>query len=120
MNQPFTLGGMRLKINDAAQSRAKMYLRYVIMEWFITLIAGAVGGNTTGSMMKTLSLGAIGNTIVGLLGGAAGMQLAGMLGFGGAVGSFDIASLISQVVAGGVGGGVLVAIAGVAKKMIGR
>lgn len=90
------------------------------MDWFVSLIAGAVGGNTAGSMMKTLSLGALGNTIVGLVGGAAGMQFLGMIGMDGAAGDFDIASLITQVAAGGVGGGLLVAIVGTAKKMMSK
>ena len=35
----------------------------------IQLISGAVGGNITGSLFKNLSLGSVGNSIAGILGG---------------------------------------------------
>ena len=39
------------------------------------LISGAVGGNVAGSLMKKLSLGTLGNSIVGILGGGLGGQI---------------------------------------------
>ena len=35
----------------------------------IGLISGAVGGNVAGNVMKNSSLGTLGNSVVGLLGG---------------------------------------------------
>jgi len=94
------------------------------MEWIIALGSGAVGGNVAGSLLKNLSLGTIGNSIVGIVGGAGGMQLLGMLAGGVAAGDtaggFDIGSLISQVAAAGAGGGVLMAVVGQVKKMMGK
>ena len=80
----------------------------------IQLISGAVGGNVAGSLMKNASLGPVLNSVVGILGGGLGGQLLSMLGVGGAeaAGSMDIASIITQVAGGGVGGGVLLAIVG--------
>lgn len=76
--------------------------------------------------MKTLSLGTIGNSIVGLLGGGIGGQLLGMLGVGGAgeataaTAGMDMGSIIQSVVGGGVGGGVLLAVVGMIKKMMAK
>jgi uncharacterized membrane protein YeaQ/YmgE (transglycosylase-associated protein family) len=84
----------------------------------IQLVSGAVGGNAAGAAMKKLSLGTVGNSIVGILGGGLGGQLLGMLGVGGAgeaaaaAGGMDIGSTVSGVAGGGVGGAVLMAIVG--------
>lgn len=88
----------------------------------IQLISGAVGGNVAGSLMKNASLGPVLNSIVGVLGGGLGGQLLAMLGVGGAeaAGSMDIASIITQVAGGGVGGGVLLAIVGLIKKAMAK
>jgi uncharacterized membrane protein YeaQ/YmgE (transglycosylase-associated protein family) len=87
----------------------------------IQLISGAIGGNGAGALMKKLSLGTIGNSIVGILGGGLGGQLMGLLGIGtAAAGGLDLNSIISSVVSGGVGGGALMAIIGAVKKAIGK
>jgi uncharacterized membrane protein YeaQ/YmgE (transglycosylase-associated protein family) len=92
------------------------------MELIISLIAGALGGNAAGSLMKNLSLGPIGNSIVGILGGGLGAQLLNTLGAGGVAGAggLDIGTIISQLASGGVGGGVLLAIVGLIKSMISK
>jgi uncharacterized membrane protein YeaQ/YmgE (transglycosylase-associated protein family) len=85
----------------------------------IQLISGAIGGNLAGSIFKNISLGTIGNTLAGILGGGIGSQLLGALGLiGGAAGTMDIATIVSSVASGGVGGGVLLAIVGFVKKMM--
>ena len=88
----------------------------------IQLVSGAIGGNGAGALLKKLSLGTIGNSIVGILGGGLGGQLLGLLGLGaaGAGGGLDLNSIISSVLGGGVGGGVLMAIIGAIKKAIGK
>lgn len=76
------------------------------MELIIQLIAGAVGGNAAGTGVKSLSMGTMGNTIAGAVGGLGGGQLLGLLGAGGeaaaSAGGFDIQGLL-----GGAGGGVI-------------
>jgi uncharacterized membrane protein YeaQ/YmgE (transglycosylase-associated protein family) len=87
----------------------------------IQLVSGAVGGNVAGAVLKKFSLGTVGNSIVGILGGGLGGQLLGMLGLGGggqAGGGLDLASIVSSVAGGGVGGGVLMAIVGVIRNMM--
>ena len=88
----------------------------------IQLISGAVGGNIAGSLMKNASLGPVLNSVIGVLGGGLGGQLLSMLGMGGAeaAGSMDIASIITQVAGGGVGGGVLLAIVGLIKNAMAK
>jgi hypothetical protein len=86
----------------------------------IQLISGAIGGNGAGALLKKLSLGTIGNSIVGILGGGLGGQLLGLLGMAPAAGSGDLNGIISSVISGGVGGGALMGIIGAIKKAIGK
>jgi len=86
----------------------------------IQLISGAVGGNGAGALMKKFSLGTIGNSIVGILGGGLGGQLMGLLGLAPAAGGGDLNGIIASVLSGGVGGGALMAIIGAIKKALGK
>jgi uncharacterized membrane protein YeaQ/YmgE (transglycosylase-associated protein family) len=88
----------------------------------VQLISGAVGGNAAGAALKKLSLGTVGNSIVGILGGGLGGQILGMIGMGGgaAAGSLDAGAIISSVAGGGVGGAVLLAIVGFIKQAMGK
>jgi hypothetical protein len=86
----------------------------------IQLISGAVGGNIAGAILSKFSLGPIGNSIVGILGGGLGGQLLGML-MGGATAAAtapttDVGSILASVAGGGVGGAVLMAIVGMLKQ----
>lgn len=87
----------------------------------IQLVSGAVGGNVAGALLKKFSLGTVGNSIVGILGGGIGGQLLGMLGVGGGGGgAMDLGSILSSVAGGGVGGGVLMAIIGLIRKAMSK
>ncbi len=85
----------------------------------IQLVSGAVGGNIAGSLLKNASMGKIGNSILGILGGGLGGSLLGMLGLE-TGGGMDIAGILGSVAGGGVGGGVLMAIIGFIKKAISK
>ncbi len=91
-----------------------------MLETIIALISGAVGGNLAGSLMKKLSLGTLGNSIVGILGGGIGSYLLGMLGMNVGGGEMDIAGILGTIASGGVGGGVLMAIIGLIKKAVAK
>jgi len=93
-----------------------------MVQIIIQLISGAVGGNGAGALMKKLSLGTIGNSIVGILGGGIGGQLLGLLGLAPAAasGGLDLNNIIASVLSGGVGGGALLAIVGAIKKALGK
>lgn len=78
----------------------------------IQLVAGAVGGNVGGVAMKNSSLGGLGNTIAGALGGVGGGSLLGpLLGMAASGGGFDI----GNIAVSGIGGLVLQIIAGLVK-----
>ena len=83
------------------------------MEWLITLISGAVGGNVAGGIFKKLSLGTVLNSVVGILGGAGGMSI--MNSLNASTGS----GLVNQIGGGAVGGTVLMAIVGLIKRVVG-
>ncbi|MBC7674894.1 MAG: hypothetical protein H7173_02385 [Rhodoferax sp.] len=87
----------------------------------ISLIAGVLGGNGAAAIMKNLSLGTLGNSIVGLLGGGLGTYLLQMMGAPvDPAASMDIGSIISSIASGGVGGGVLLAIVGALKGVMAK
>lgn len=89
----------------------------------IQLVSGALGGNAAGTLLKKLTLGPVGNSIVGILGGGLGGQLLGILGLGGggvSGGAMDLGSIATSVVSGGVGGGVLLAIVGLIRGMFAK
>ncbi len=85
-----------------------------VINLLIQLISGAVGGNVAGAALKDYNLGTLGNSIAGIVGGvaagqglqAAGVDLAAMIGSG------QIGTIVSNIVSGGLGGGVLMAIVG--------
>ncbi|MFK7895348.1 MAG: hypothetical protein AB8G23_05910 [Myxococcota bacterium] len=85
----------------------------------IQLISGAVGGNVAGGLLKEGSLGPIGNSIAGILGGGIGGTVLASLGLGGG-GEADIAGILSSVAGGGVGGGGLLAIVGLVKSALAK
>lgn len=90
-----------------------------LLPLIIQLISGAVGGNAAGALLKNLSLGPVGNSLAGIVGGGLGGQLLGpMLGLGG--GGMDVAGILGEVASGGVGGGVLMAIIGLLRSMFAK
>jgi uncharacterized membrane protein YeaQ/YmgE (transglycosylase-associated protein family) len=84
----------------------------------IQLISGAIGGNVAGRIFKDLSLGTLGNSLAGIVGGIGGSQILGALGLMATGGGLDIASIISSIASGGIGGGILLAVVGILKKAI--
>ena len=91
-----------------------------LLPLIIQLVSGAVGGNAAGSLMKNLSLGTVGNSLVGILGGGIGGQVLGMLGIASGGGELDIAGIVGSIASGGVGGGVLLAVIGMIKKAMAK
>lgn len=90
-----------------------------VITLIISLISGAVGGNLAGSAMPDKNLGALGNTIAGLLGGGLGEFILKALGViataaatsqTGSVADLDLTSILASVGVGGASGGALTAI----------
>ncbi len=90
-----------------------------LLPLIIQLVSGVVGGNAAGALMKKFSMGTIGNSIVGILGGGIGGSLLGMLGVSTGTGGMDIGSILGSIGSGAVGGGVLMAVIGMIKNMFG-
>jgi uncharacterized membrane protein YeaQ/YmgE (transglycosylase-associated protein family) len=83
----------------------------------IEAVSGAVGGNVASAAMKENSLGTVGNSIAGIVGGGLGGTLLQMVMGSAATagGSMDLTSILSNVAGGGVGGAILMAIVGIIK-----
>ncbi len=91
------------------------------MEIIIQLISGMVGGNLAGMAMKNLSLGTLGNSIAGLVGGGVGGQiLTQVLGIGAGEGGMDMTAIAAQIGGGGIGGAIVLAIVGMIKKAMAK
>jgi uncharacterized membrane protein YeaQ/YmgE (transglycosylase-associated protein family) len=88
-----------------------------IVSLIIEAISGAVGGNVAGAAMKDNSLGTMGNSIAGIVGGGLGgtilQMVMGTAAAGG--GSLDLTTILSNVAGGGVGGAILMAVIGIIK-----
>lgn len=94
-----------------------------ITSLLIQLAAGAVGGNAAGAALKEKSLGTLGNTISGILGGGIGGQiLSAVLGGGAAAAGsgLDIGAIIQQFAGGGIGGAVLMIVVGLIKNAMNK
>lgn len=89
-----------------------------IVALIINLVSGAVGGNLAGAVMKDKSLGPLLNSVVGVVGGGAGMALLNAMGMAMNEGGLDLAAVISNIASGGVGGGVLMIIVALIKGMM--
>jgi hypothetical protein len=88
-----------------------------VLNLIIQLIAGVIGGNAAGAGMKNVSLGPLGNTLAGAIGGLGGGQLLQVLipALAGSAGSMDIGAIVGQLAGGGVAGAILTAIVGYIK-----
>jgi len=82
------------------------------MEWLISLLCGALGGNLAGAVLKKFSLGTLWNSVVGILGGAGGMSIMNKLNL--------VADnpLVNQIGGGAVGGSVLLVIVGLIRSIL--
>jgi hypothetical protein len=106
-------GGVPIEHSRAREA----FMSATIINLIIQLIAGAVGGNAAGAASKDISLGALGNTIVGAVGGVGGGQLLSALipMMAGAGNNVDIGALASQAVGGGVTGAIVAGVVGLIK-----
>lgn len=97
-----------------------------IVSLIISLLSGAAGGNIVGALAKKISLGVLGNSLSGILGGGLGSLILQQLGLGGATGAaasgggLDLGAILGSVASGGVGGGVVMAIIAYIKQMMGK
>jgi len=90
-----------------------------ILYLIISLICGAVGGNIAGALMKDKSLGTLGNSLAGILGGGLGGAILQALHLLPAAGpGLDVGAIIANIASGGVGGAVLLLIVSLVKRLM--
>ena len=85
----------------------------------IGLIGGAVGGNVAGAALKDQSLGTLGNSLAGILGGGVGSMILQSLGAASG-GGLDIGSLLGNIASGGVGGAIVMFVISLIKGRMAR
>lgn len=84
----------------------------------INLVGGAVGGNVAGGVLKNISLGTLGNSIAGILGGGAAYHfLPELLG---TTSSLDLQGILTQIAGGAGGGGIIMVVLGLIKSVISK
>ena len=80
------------------------------------VISGAVGGIVAGIILKNYSLGPLGNILAGIVGGGLGGLIISQAP--GIIGAEGFGGIVVDVLSGGVGGGGLMFLAGLARKKI--
>ena len=92
-----------------------------IVSLIISLISGAAGGNIAGAAMKDKSLGVLGNSIAGIVGGGLGGAILRLVGaFAQSGGSLDPGAIVGNIASGGVGGAILLIIVALIKGTMAR
>ena len=83
----------------------------------INLVSGAVGGNLAGAALKEQSLGAIGNTIAGIVGGVAGGYILKAVDILNTIGvaNMPVASIATEAGATAILGAIVTAVVGFIK-----
>lgn len=95
-----------------------------ILPILLQLIGGGVGGNAVGAAMKEKSLGTIGNSLTGIIGGVGGVQLLNLLNNPDitnllvGTGMTDPSSLGANAGVAGAGGAALLGVVALAKKFM--
>jgi hypothetical protein len=87
-----------------------------LMAVFIQLASGALGGNIAGALLGRFSLGGIGDTVVGILGGGLGGQILWLLGIWArgvaSAATLDLGAIFWSIAGGLFGGAILLLIIG--------
>jgi uncharacterized membrane protein YeaQ/YmgE (transglycosylase-associated protein family) len=91
-----------------------------LIDLIIQIVAGVIGGHIAGATVKTCTLGAIGNTIAGAIGGIGGVRLLQELipAMANTAGNVDVGALVGQIIGGAAGGAILTILAGVTVWMV--
>ncbi len=97
----------------------------IITNLIVQAVAGALGGNAAGRILKNINLGPVGNSISGAIGGGLGGQVLQALipALTGATatasaGGFDIAAALSQAAGGGGTGAIVIVAVGLIKNAV--
>lgn len=94
-----------------------------VVALLIQFVGGATGGNIAGSLLRRISLGPIGNTIAGMVGGGIGtVLLDGGLGpdHAAALTLLDPGAIIGEIAAAGIGGNAMMVFVGLLRQWLSR
>lgn len=86
-----------------------------VVSLIIQLLAGAAGGNIAGRVLKERSLGTLGNSIAGIVGGGIGSWLLHAVGLLSGGGETGLATILADVASGGAGGALLMIVIGLVR-----
>jgi uncharacterized membrane protein YeaQ/YmgE (transglycosylase-associated protein family) len=86
-----------------------------LISFIISILSGAIGGNAAPAFKKELSLGAIGSTLAGVLGGGLGTELLPTI-----FQALDITGTANHILSGIVGGLFVSAVAGYIKHQLNK
>ena len=84
----------------------------------VDLVSGAIGGNAAGMTMPDKSLGTLGNTLAGIVGGGLGGQILQALVPAFAGGGSDLGGLLANIAGSGIGGGLLMVVVSLLKNAL--
>src|SRR5580692_1613330 len=86
----------------ASGARKEHHMSGTLIDLIIQIVAGVIGGHAAGATLKNYTLGAIGNTIAGAIGGVAGVQLLAQMmpALASTAGNVDASALVGQVIGG--------------------
>lgn len=88
-----------------------------IVNLLVSLVSGAAGGNVVGAAAPDKSLGTVGNSLAGLVGGGLASYIVQAFNLWGQVGATtDLTSILANVGTSGIGGAALVLIISLIKK----
>lgn len=93
-----------------------------MIDLFVGLMSGVVGGNLVGEALKNQSFGTTGNSFFGMLGGAIAAAILQSLGAAARSGTdvLDAASLIAIITSCGVGGALVMIVIGLIKSTLAK
>ncbi|HEY8009060.1 MAG TPA: hypothetical protein VIE66_20260 [Methylocella sp.] len=93
-----------------------------IINLILQLVAGAIGGNAAGGLLKNIDLSPLVKTITGAVGGGIGgtilQNLIPALSAAASGGGFDIGAAAGQLVGGGITGAIVTAAVGLIKNAL--
>lgn len=91
------------------------------MELILGLLSGVAGGNAIGKAVQKLDQGTLINSAAGVIGGGLGATLLGGMGATAAAdGGMSVNTIVSQVLGGGAGGGIVLSLVSIVKNMMSK
>jgi uncharacterized membrane protein YeaQ/YmgE (transglycosylase-associated protein family) len=88
----------------------------------VNLVSGGVGGNIAGASWKEMSLGTLGNTIAGAIGGVAGGYILQAVGILNSLGLADmsVGSMVTEAGGAAVSGAIITGVIGFIKNKMAK